>query len=309
MVQISSFYVFALAICSVSVQAAPISLSPRSSIFEKLLGGVLGGIGVLPGSAECNGARIAIVKSLGSTKKSVDALVDATGNDPTSNQAATSAKSSMDLAQAGVDTIAKALKDKTDPPAEARTQVVNALDAAKVALGGITSTDSDVTKELEKAQKNLDKTISNGQDVLNSCKSASDKVAGAAANGNVASGTTATSSALPASGSALSPSSGVASSAITNPLTAANLPATPPSALGDTTASPPVGAGATIDTSGSGAVSGGLAPADPSTVNAAPAAAPAPNFASVDLGDGANVADAEADSAFERFRNLGNGLA
>ncbi|KAG5638921.1 hypothetical protein H0H81_008690 [Sphagnurus paluster] len=139
------FVALTLAACQFGVQAAPLSSRAIDKNF-----------------VQCNLARIKTVAGLASTNNAMKQIAAA---DAATTAALTAAQASLKDAQAGVNTIARALVSGQAPPTASRDQVLKGLNAAQTALDGITAQDAAVVNTKNK----LKQTIAAGQQVVDTC--------------------------------------------------------------------------------------------------------------------------------------------
>ncbi|KAM5545986.1 hypothetical protein V8D89_000112 [Ganoderma adspersum] len=121
------------------------------------------------GDIQCNVDRLSIVGDLAGLQKTLKTLSTQTTDDATASAGIQSVTSSISGAQSAIGTIAKALLTGQTAPADARDQVKSNLLAAQSTLAGITSTDSAVTANLQKATTQLSKAETAGEGVVANC--------------------------------------------------------------------------------------------------------------------------------------------
>ncbi|KAI0806704.1 hypothetical protein C8Q74DRAFT_1212863 [Fomes fomentarius] len=120
------------------------------------------------GNLQCNIDRLKIVGALTKMQKTLAAI--AGGDDADAAASIQPVQDSISSAQSAIGTIAKSLLTGQQAPDDARDQVKDGLVAAGTALGNITSTDADVSANLEKATTQLSDAASAGEGVVANCK-------------------------------------------------------------------------------------------------------------------------------------------
>ncbi|KAI0342495.1 hypothetical protein BDW22DRAFT_204055 [Trametopsis cervina] len=151
-------FCFAVLIGSIAIQAAPLQQSSEFLSKRQI------------GDLQCNINRLQIVGAMAQMGGTLATLKSETASDPATSAAVAAAQGGLNTANQGVATIAKAIITGQNAPAAARTQVEDGLNTVLTSIQNATSSDANVTQNLQKLQTQLQAAGTAGNGVLANCK-------------------------------------------------------------------------------------------------------------------------------------------
>ncbi|THH19535.1 hypothetical protein EUX98_g8755 [Antrodiella citrinella] len=122
------------------------------------------------GDLQCNIDRLKIVGDIVAATATTNTLKSQLASDANGSTQIAAVSSGLGNVSSGIDTIAAALFTGQDAPAAARDQVAQGLTAAITAANSITSTNSQVTSNVNKLKTQLQAAESAGNGVVANCK-------------------------------------------------------------------------------------------------------------------------------------------